>query len=238
MPDSSRILPAVLAASLAVLPQAWPVSALAQGVAPGLAQPGTAPQAAPVRIRGSIVSVEGASMVVKSRDGDTLPVTLAGSTTGEEVLVLSGTRESGGGYQVISAFATGDGRRVLVDRGFVPQEARLAPRPPTRLTIRGNLHWPNEVNSSTPAPNLSENIWFARDVPAMAAHLHAEPVLVVAAAIEGDNQGAAPIPVGITGIPNNHLEYAVTWFLLAATFALMTLWAAWRMNRRPDEGAR
>ena len=81
MPDSSRILPAVLAASLAVLPQAWPVSALAQGVAPGLAQPGTAPQAAPVRIRGSIVSVEGASMVVKSRDGDTLPVTLAGNLT-------------------------------------------------------------------------------------------------------------------------------------------------------------
>ncbi|MDU7520661.1 MAG: hypothetical protein E7K72_04555 [Roseomonas mucosa] len=85
MPDSSRILPAVLAASLAVLPQAWPVPALAQGVAPGVApgvaQPGTAPQAAPVRIRGSIVSVEGASMVVKTRDGDTLPVTLAGNLT-------------------------------------------------------------------------------------------------------------------------------------------------------------
>ena len=81
MPDPSRILPAVLAASLAVLPQAWPVPALAQGAAPGVAQPGTAPQAAPTRIRGSIVSVEGSTMVVKTRDGATVPVTLAGNLT-------------------------------------------------------------------------------------------------------------------------------------------------------------
>lgn len=85
MPDPSRILPAVLAASLAILPQAWPVPALAQGTVPGTAPgatpPGTAPQAAPVRIRGSIVSVEGAVMTVKARDGATVPVTLAGSLT-------------------------------------------------------------------------------------------------------------------------------------------------------------
>ncbi|WP_145137477.1 hypothetical protein [Roseomonas gilardii] len=85
MPDPSRILPAVLAASLAILPQAWPVPALAQGTVPGTAPgttpPGTAPQAALVRIRGSIVSVEGAVMTVKARDGATVPVTLAGSLT-------------------------------------------------------------------------------------------------------------------------------------------------------------
>lgn len=81
MPDPSRILPAVLAASLAILPQAWPVPALAQGAAPGATPPGTAPQAAPVRIRGSIVSVEGAVMTVKARDGTMLPVTLAGNLT-------------------------------------------------------------------------------------------------------------------------------------------------------------
>ena len=89
MPEPSRVLPAVLAASLAVLPQAWPAPALAQGAAPGAtsgavsgtAQPGPAPQAAPTRIRGSIVSVEGSTMTVKARDGATVPVTLAGNLT-------------------------------------------------------------------------------------------------------------------------------------------------------------
>ena len=98
-----------------------------------------------------------------------LPVTMTGTTTGDEILVLSGTRESGGGYNVVSGFVTDDGRRIMVDRGFVSQDARRALRPPVRLRVNGNLHWPDEKGSSTPAPNLAEGVWFARDVPAMAA---------------------------------------------------------------------
>ncbi len=37
------------------------------------------------------------------------------------------------------------------------------------------------------------------------------------------------------GIPNCHLEYAVTWFLLAATWLMMTGIALWRMKRRTAE---
>ena len=59
-----------------------------------------------------------------------------------------------------------DGRAILLDRGFVPQEARRIDRPPVRLQVTGNLHWPQDASSSTPAPNMDENIWFARDVPA------------------------------------------------------------------------
>ena len=160
------------------------------------------------------------------------PVTVSGTTTGQEIDVLSGTREMGGGYQVVSALVTDDGRRIMVDRGFVPQDARHAPRPPVHLDIRGNLHWPDEKGSATPDPNLSENIWFARDVPAMADLLQTEPVLVVAAQVRGDNQGAMPIPVAIDGIPNNHLSYAVQWFLIATTWAGMTGALIWRISQR------
>lgn len=160
------------------------------------------------------------------------PVELAGRTTGQEILVLSGTREAGGGYLVISAVETTDGRRVMVDRGFVPEGARHTPRPPVDLRIRGNLHWPQEKGGATPEPNLTEGIWFARDVPAMAAQLGTEPVLIVASAVEGDAQEIEPIPVGITGIPNNHLEYAVTWFMLAAVWAGMTAYLISRIRRR------
>lgn len=161
-----------------------------------------------------------------------LPVTVSGTTTGAEIDVLSHTREQGAGYQIVSRFVTDDGRAILLDRGFVPQEARRLDRPPVRLLVTGNLHWPQDASSSTPAPNMDENIWFARDVDAMAVTLDTLPVLVVASAIEGDNQGARPLPVAIEGIPNNHLSYAMQWFLIAATWAVMTLALIWRIRQR------
>ena len=123
----------------------------------------------------------------------------------------------------MSRFVTDDGRAILLDRGFVPQELRHVERPPARLTVRGNLHWPDEKGSATPKPNLDENIWFARDVPAMAQALDTEPVMVVASFVEGDAQGVEPIPLAVEGIPNNHLSYAIQWFLIAATWAGMTV---------------
>ncbi|MFC0201556.1 SURF1 family protein [Paracoccus rhizosphaerae] len=161
-----------------------------------------------------------------------LPVTVTGTTTGQEIDVLSHDRDQGAGYQVVSRFVTDDGRAILLDRGFVPQELRHVARPPVRLQVRGNLHWPQDASSSTPAPNLDENIWFARDVDAMARTLDTQPVLVVASFITGDNQGAEPVPVAVEGIPNNHLSYAVQWFLIAATWAVMTLALIWRIRQR------
>ena len=161
-----------------------------------------------------------------------MPVTVSGTTTGAEIDVLSGTKEQGGGYQIVSRFVTDDGRAILLDRGFVPQELRHVERPPVHLTVRGNLHWPDEKGSATPEPNLDENIWFARDVPAMAKVLDTEPVLVVASFVEGDAQEVEPIPVAIEGIPNNHLSYAVQWFLIAATWAGMTAALIWRIRQR------
>lgn len=161
-----------------------------------------------------------------------LPVTVSGTTTGQEIDVLSGTRESGGGYQIVSALVTDDGRRILLDRGFVDQDHKRDPRPPVRLDVVGNLHWPQEKGSATPAPNLDQNIWFARDVPAMAKALGTEPVLVVAAEVRGDAQGVEPIPVAIEGIPNNHLSYAVQWFMIAAVWAGMTVALIWRIRQR------
>jgi len=160
------------------------------------------------------------------------PVTVAGQTTGQELLVLTGMKDVGAGYEVISAFVTADGRRMLIDRGFVPETLRRAPRPAVPLVVTGNLHWPAEADKYTPAPDLAAGVWFARDLPAMAAHLGTEPLLVVAARVQGDAQGVQPVPIGISGIRNEHLNYAITWFLLALVWSGMTVILVWRIRHR------
>lgn len=64
-----------------------------------------------------------------------LPVTVAGTTSGAEIDVLSHTKEQGAGYQIVSRFITDDGRAILLDRGFVPQDDRHLDRGPTRLQV-------------------------------------------------------------------------------------------------------
>ncbi len=134
--------------------------------------------------------------------------------------------------------ATGDPalsrRRIMVDLGFVRVEDTTA-RNPARLDVIGNLHWPDEVDGFTPDPDVEADIWFARDVPAMADALGTEPVLVVARSVD-PGQGTQPLPVGTEGIPDDHLNYAITWFTLAAIWAGMTTLLIRRMARAGRTG--
>ena len=153
-----------------------------------------------------------------------------GSFTGDYLEVLAGQKGASPGVMVIEAFALPDGRRIMVQRGFVEEEARGLPRAPLAAKVEGNLHWPDDTSSSTPPPDEKTGLWFARDVPAMAAKLKTEPTLIVASAPTGD--GIAPMPVDTSGIPNDHWGYAIQWFLLAATWAGMTLFLLWRIRTR------
>jgi surfeit locus 1 family protein len=153
-----------------------------------------------------------------------------GTFTGEYLEVLAGQKGASPGVMVVEAFDLGNGRRIMVQRGFIEEEARGVPRPPHPAKVEGNLHWPDDTNSFTPPPDEKTGLWFARDVPAMAAKLKTEPTLIVASAPTGD--GIAPMPVDTSGIPNDHWGYAIQWFLLAATWAGMTLFLLWRIRTR------
>ncbi len=163
-----------------------------------------------------------------------LPVTVTGTFTGEGLDVLVSRKEIGAGYRVI-AVMEGDGRRLLIDRGFLKVEDRATPRPDAaagNVTINGNLLWPDEVNSYTPAPDQKTGMWFARDVPEMARALNTEPVLVVARDSTLVDPKIDAMPVDTAGIPNDHLGYAVQWFGLAAVWLGMTGYLLWRIRRR------
>lgn len=160
-----------------------------------------------------------------------LPVRVEGRFEAAHLDVLVSLKGQGPGFRAITVFETSDARRILVDRGFVPEAARLTPRPTGAAWVEGNLLWPDEVDGFTPDPDLKNNMWFARDLPAMARTLNTEPVLVVLRRSSENPAPATPMPVDSAGISNDHLEYAVTWFGLALIWAIMFGYFLWRQTR-------
>lgn len=148
------------------------------------------------------------------------PVTAGGWIGPEALRVLVSRKQVGAGYRLVSVLETG-GRRVLLDRGFIPV-AREVPVPPEgEVAVTGNLHWPDDRTSATPENDVAGNIWFARDIAQMAGVLGAEPLLIVAREVSPPEQGVTPLPVDTGDIPNDHLEYAVTWFSFALIWAVV-----------------
>lgn len=161
-----------------------------------------------------------------------LPVVVDGTLSGEELRVLASLKQVGAGYRVIAVLETEDRRRIMVDRGFLPEEAGASAPAVGPVTVRGNLHWPDETDSYTPPPDPKTGLWFARDVDAMATALQAEPVLVVTWSANPADPAMIALPVDTTKIPNDHLTYAITWFSLAAVWLGMTGYLVWRIRRR------
>ena len=160
-------------------------------------------------------------------------VEVTGATTGEEIHVLQATGQ-GAGYRLISAFEIEGAGRILLDEGFIRSDAKDEGRPDRVLTVIGNLHIPDDVDSSTPAPDQARNIWYGRDVAEMAEALGTEPIYVVARTVEAGQAVATPLPLDTSGVSNNHFGYAVQWFGLALVWAGMTLFLLWRTAKRED----
>lgn len=154
-----------------------------------------------------------------SKTDSYLAVTATGQVLGDPIRVLYGRKEVGAGYRVINAFET-DGRRILIDRGFIPVDQQIADLT-GQIEVIGNLSWPQEVDSYTPEPDAKTGVWFARDLPAMAEKLGTEPILLVVREQTGKDT-VDPLPVDTAGIPNDHLNYAITWFSLALIWMGMT----------------
>ncbi|WP_417719781.1 SURF1 family protein [Salipiger sp.] len=150
------------------------------------------------------------------------PVALSGEILPGALRVLVSRKQVGAGYLIVSPFRTADGRVVLLDRGFL-RDGNKDHLPATGAAeVVGNLHWPDDRNTSTPENDTAGNIWFARDIGAMSEALQTEPLLVVARKITPPDAEITPLPVDTGGIPNDHLQYAITWFSLAVVWLGMT----------------
>jgi surfeit locus 1 family protein len=154
------------------------------------------------------------------------------------LLRLFAVRDGVAGYRLITAcpIAAAGYSSILVDRGFTPFEQAQAAMQPGRAALPapvvGVLRKGDRPSFVTPKNRVGENLWYSRDVPAMAGQLHVSAPAPVYLMIERPAPaGPGPIPAPIpANIPNRHLEYALTWFGLAA--ALIGVYAAMLLRRR------
>ena len=158
-------------------------------------------------------------------------VTVSGTPTGEELHVLVSGTAAGTGYRVVSKFVTDAGDAILIDQGLLALDNKDAPVLTEATDVTGTILWPDDKNSSTPDPDLAKNIWFARNVPDMAAHLDTAPIMVVVTQATPPDPRITPLPITSANIKNDHLEYAITWFLLAIVWAIMSLYLIFRTRQ-------
>jgi surfeit locus 1 family protein len=160
---------------------------------------------------------------------------------GQQALVYTGGSNfrpdvQGAGYWVLTPARLPGGEVVVVDRGFVPYERRAADFavPQGRIDIVGVLRWPETPNLFTPQAEPQNNVWYLRDPAAIAAAKKWGAV----APFYVDQE--SPVPPGglpkpgrlVPALPDNHLQYAITWFGLALGLAgVYAFWLAGRLRQ-------
>jgi surfeit locus 1 family protein len=147
-----------------------------------------------------------------------------------EMYLAARTMEGSVGYQVVTPLQRTDGSVVLINRGWVP-DARKEPAKRAEgqvsggVTVEGAIRAPGQQHWLQPDNEPPKNLWFWADLPAMAAHAGIAPDRLVPVFLEADS---APNPGGVpiggqtrVNLPNDHLQYAVTWYALAVGLAVI-----------------
>lgn len=172
-------------------------------------------------------------------------VTVTGHFLHERELYLPGKTYKGTyGQWVVTPFVLEDGRSVLVNRGWVPEkyfrpETRKEGLLPGTLTFEGIIRLPGWQgwDSARPDNAPQANVWYYFDLPAMAEVTALEnPVTEVYVEALGE-EATGLLPIGLdrhVELPNDHLQYAITWFALA--LALLGIYIAWHLRAPSADG--
>ncbi|KJF75411.1 SURF1 family protein [Agrobacterium arsenijevicii] len=161
-------------------------------------------------------------------------VKLSGTFLNDRQVQVYTVSDLGPGYWVMTPLRRDDGSSIIVNRGFVPsdkrdpssrQEGDLA----GRVEIVGLMRTPETGGLFLRTNDPANGRWYSRNIPqiSQASGLsNVAPFYVDADATP--NPGG--LPVGgktMLTFPNNHLSYAITWYILAA----MVVAAGWYVLR-------
>ena len=131
------------------------------------------------------------------------------------------------GFYVYTPLELADGRALLVNRGFVPYEnkepeMRMQGQLTDQQTVTGLARekLPGKPAWVVPDNDIAKNIFYWKDLDVMAESVGLEKARVIPFFVDADSTpNPAGLPIGgVTQVdlPNDHLQYAFTWYGLAA----------------------
>lgn len=155
-----------------------------------------------------------------------------------EILLLNRVRHGQTGFDLITPMVLTSGGAVLVNRGWVPkawpEKDELTRRRPTGTVERvGVLRAGGKGgNPWIPDNEPARDQWYFTDAAQMAAKagLSAAKPYIVKLTPGRDQAGYPKGPHASSRFRNKHLEYAITWFGLAAT--LVVIYVMYHVRRR------
>ena len=173
-------------------------------------------------------------------DVDYEPVTVSGTFDHGKERHFFATYEGQSGFFVYTPLMLADDRAVLVNRGFVPYDRKdAATRKEGQVAgvvgVTGLARNPLAEKPSLLVPDNEpdKNIFYWKDRDTMALSTGLDTGKLVPIFIDAGpaaNPGGLPVGgVTIIDLPNNHLQYALTWYGLAA--ALAAIFGTWLWRR-------
>ena len=146
------------------------------------------------------------------------------------------------GFYVITPLKRDDGTTILINRGFVPTELkrpedRAAGQVASAATVTGMLRASETRTMFVPESDPKRDAWFTRDIPGISAARNLTNVAPYLIEADGTaNPGGWPRGGQLrVDLPNNHLQYAFTWFGIAACLIGVFSVFAWRRLHDPAE---
>nr|WP_260690881.1 SURF1 family protein [Rhizobium laguerreae] len=136
------------------------------------------------------------------------------------------------GFYVYTPLELADGRILFVNRGFVPYdnkepEMRMQGQLTGELTVTGLARekLPGKPSWVVPNNDVAKNIFYWKDLDVMAESVGLEKASVIPFFVDADSTpNPAGLPIGgVTQVdlPNDHLQYAFTWYGLAAVLVVV-----------------
>lgn len=133
------------------------------------------------------------------------------------------------GYHILTPFKLTDGRLVLLNRGWVPAnkknaDTRQEGNVQGELSLIGMVRTDRDRNWFTPKNQPEKNIWFAKDVSEMAAFSKLTLAPFALDVLYDTPPGGLPKPFDGDMKPrNDHLGYALTWFMIGFACLIISL---------------
>lgn len=187
--------------------------------------------------------VDGAVALADGADGaewEWRPVIVTGTFVDHQPIEVVNRSVNGEqGRQVLGAIRLGDGRLVVVDRGFVPVTAAIPAAPQGSVKLTARVRRSEARHTGQTADDASAVLTQVRrvDVAVVGPQFgtNVAPVyLQELESVPADAAGLSPMPLPALDDEGPHLSYAIQWFIFTVC-AAVGWWFAVRRSATPPK---